>query len=119
MNRNVPLSILAACSALTIFGSISPAAAAAEKPHDGMWNVTIIINTGECQPSANYPLVVADGKISGPANVSGRVGQEGTVKVYVGGAFANGQLNGNLGRGRWNSATTGMPCSGRWVANKQ
>ena len=45
MNRNVPLSILAAYSALTMFGAISPAAA---KPLDGMWNVNIITSTGKC-----------------------------------------------------------------------
>jgi len=29
------------------------------------------------------------------------------------------QLSGNAGSGRWNSASAGMPCSGRWMATRQ
>jgi len=103
-------------------GAVSFAAspAAAESPYDGLWNVTIVTNTGSCEPRAQYPLTVTDGKITAPgADISGRVGREGVVKVSIQGAYANGQLNGNAGSGKWNGASGGIPCSGRWEASRQ
>ena len=38
---------------------------------------------------------MADGKISGPQDVSGTVGRSGNVRVSVGAAYANGQLDGS------------------------
>ncbi len=95
------------------------APAIAQTPYDGLWNVTVVTKTGSCQPTASYPLVVAEGKVSGAADVSGRIGNNGMVKVSLGGAFANGQLSGNAGSGKWNAASTGTPCSGRWMATRQ
>jgi hypothetical protein len=101
-------------------GSIAAVPALAQTPYDGLWNVTIITKTGSCEATAHYPLTVSDGKISaGGAEVSGHVGREGIVKVSIGPAFANGQLNGNSGSGRWNGASGGVPCSGRWEASRQ
>lgn len=94
--------------------------AAAQSPYDGLWNVTIVTKAGNCEPTAQYPLTVSDGRISAPgADVSGRVGREGTVKVSIQGAYANGQLNGNAGSGKWNGASGGIPCSGHWQASRQ
>jgi hypothetical protein len=93
--------------------------AIAQTPYDGTWNVTVVTKTGNCETTAHYPLTVVDGKVSGAADVSGTVGREGLVKVSIRGAYANGQLNGNAGSGRWNAASAGMPCSGRWEASKQ
>jgi hypothetical protein len=78
--------------------------------------VTILTKTGSCEPSIQYPLTVTDGRVSGPADVSGNVGREGVVKVSIRGAYAYGQLNGNSGFGRWNGASGGIACSGRWQA---
>jgi hypothetical protein len=65
-------------------------------------------------------LTVADGKISGAgASVSGSIGNGGLVKVSINGAYANGQLSGNAGSGKWNGASAGIPCSGRWQASRQ
>ena len=62
---------------------------------------------------------VADGKISASgANVSGSIGREGLVKVSINGAYANGQISGNSGSGKWNGASAGIPCSGRWQASR-
>jgi hypothetical protein len=47
------------------------------------------------------------------------VGQQGYVKVSIRGAYANGQLSGNAGSGKWNGASGGIPCSGRWEASRQ
>ena len=105
------------------FGLIAAASAAApafaETPYDGLWNVTILTKTGSCQPSVRYPLTVTDGKVSGAADVSGSIGREGIVKVSIRGAYANGQLNANGGSGKWNGASGGIACSGRWEASRQ
>jgi hypothetical protein len=93
--------------------------AIAQTDYDGAWNVTVITRTGSCQPTTSYPLVVADGNVSGAADLSGSVGRNGLVRASLRGAHANGQLSGNAGSGRWNSASAGMPCSGRWSATRQ
>lgn len=95
-----------------------PAHAASE--YDGLWNVTIVTHSGSCEKRAQYPLTVVDGKITAPgAEISGRVGPAGLVKVSIQGAYANGQLNGKVGSGKWNGASGGIPCSGRWEASRQ
>ena len=101
-------------------GSFVAAPVRAQSPYDGLWNVTIVTKTGSCEPSVHYPLTVTDGRVSAPgADVSGRIGPEGSVKVSIGAAYANGQLNGNSGSGKWNGASGGVPCSGRWEASRQ
>jgi hypothetical protein len=91
----------------------------AQMAYDGLWNVTVLTKAGSCEPSARYPLTVIDGKVSGAADVSGSVGRQGIVRVSIGGAYANGQLNGNFGSGKWNGASAGIPCSGRWEASRR
>jgi hypothetical protein len=108
------------CSSIVLSAVSVAAPAMAETPYDGLWNVTILTKTGSCEASVHYPLTVADGKVSAPgADVSGRVGREGMVRVSIGAAFANGQLSGNSGSGKWNGASGGVPCSGRWEASRQ
>jgi hypothetical protein len=109
------LPVLLALSAMTLFA----APAIARTDYDGAWNVTVVTKTGSCQPTTSYPLVVTDGNVSGAADLSGSVGRNGMVRASLRGAHANGQLNGNAGSGRWNSASAGMPCSGRWTATRQ
>jgi len=95
------------------------APALAQTPYDGQWQVTITTSAGSCEPSASSMLTVADGRISAAgANVSGSVGREGLVKVSINGAYANGQISGNSGSGKWNGASAGIPCSGRWQASR-
>src|SRR5215467_2809401 len=96
------------------------APAFAQSPYDGLWHVTIVTKSGSCEPSASSTLTVTDGKISAAGqNVSGSIGREGLVRVSINGAYANGQLNGNAGSGKWNGASAGIPCSGRWEASRQ
>ena len=103
---------------LVIAAAAAPAVA--QSPYDGLWHVTILTKTGSCEPSASSTLTVADGKISGGGtNVSGSIGHEGGVRVSINGAYANGQLSGNSGSGKWNGASAGIPCSGRWEASRQ
>ena len=111
---------IAAFCAASVFAAILAAPAVAQTPYDGNWQVTIVTKTGTCEPTASSMLTVADGKITAPgANVSGTIGREGLVKVSINGAYANGQLSGNAGSGKWNGASAGIPCSGRWEASRQ
>lgn len=106
----IVLGFAATCMAAPVF---------AQTPYDGLWNVTILTKAGSCEPSVRYPLMVTDGKVSGATDVSGSVGREGIIKVSIRGAYANGQLNGNAGSGKWNGASGGIACSGRWEASRQ
>ena len=104
----------------SVLAGSAGAPALAQTPYDGLWNVTIMTSSGSCEPTASSTLTVADGKISGPgASVSGSIGNGGLVKVSINGAYANGQLSGNAGSGKWNGASAVIPCSGRWQASRQ
>lgn len=106
------------CASVVAVGAATPAFA--QTPYDGLWHVTIVTKSGSCEPTASSTLTVTDGKISASgANVSGSIGREGLVRVSINGAYANGQLNGNAGSGKWNGASAGIPCSGRWEASRQ
>lgn len=107
-------------SVLAAAGALAAAPANADKSYDGLWNVTVVTKSGSCEPTTSSTLTVADGKVSaGGAPVSGTVGREGLVRVSINGAYANGQLNGKTGSGKWNGASAGVPCSGRWEASRQ
>jgi hypothetical protein len=96
------------------------APASAQTPYDGLWNVTVVTKSGSCEPSTSSTLTVSDGKVSAAgAGVTGSIGREGLVRVSINGAYANGQLSGNAGSGKWNGASAGIPCSGRWEASRQ
>ena len=101
-----------------IAAAFSVAPAAAQTSYDGLWYVTILTKAGNCEQSLHYPLTVTNGRVSGAPDVSGSIGREGIVKVSIRGAYANGQLSGNGGSGRWNGASGGIACSGRWEASR-
>ena len=103
-----------------LLAGLASAPAFAQQPFDGTWSVTIVTKSGSCEPTANSTLTITEGKISAAgANVSGNIGHEGLVRVSINGAYANGQLSGNAGSGKWNGASGGIPCSGRWQASRQ
>ena len=96
------------------------APAVAQSPYDGLWQVTVVTKTGSCDAQTSSTLTVQDGKVTAPgADISGSVGREGLVRVSIHGAYANGQLSGNAGSGKWNGASAGIACSGRWEASRQ
>jgi hypothetical protein len=100
--------------------AIASAPAMAQTPYDGLWSVTVVTKTGSCEPQTRSTLTISDGKVSAAgADVTGSIGREGLVRVSIGGAYANGQLSGNSGSGKWNGASAGIPCSGRWEASRQ
>ncbi len=100
--------------------ALTAAPAIAQTPYDGLWQVTVVTKSGSCEPQTRSTLTIADGKVSAAgADVTGSIGREGLVRVSIAGAYANGQLNGNAGSGKWNGASAGIPCSGRWEASRQ
>jgi type 1 fimbria pilin len=108
-------------SAFTAAVALTAAPAIADNnAYDGLWNVTVVTKSGSCEPTTSSTLTVTDGKVSaGGAAVSGKVGREGLVRVSINGAYANGQLSGKTGSGKWNGSSAGVPCSGRWEASRQ
>jgi hypothetical protein len=110
------MRVLGIVALVSVAGSF---AAVGQTPYDGIWHVTVLTKAGSCEPTTQYAVTVADGKISGPQNVSGVVGREGRVKVSIGSAYANGQLDITSGAGKWNGASGGIPCSGRWEASRR
>jgi hypothetical protein len=105
------------CASALVVGVTVPAFA--QSAYDGQWHVTIVTKSGSCEPTASSTVTVTDGKISDAGGtVSGSIGREGLVRVSINGAYANGQMNGNAGSGKWNGASGGIPCSGRWEASR-
>ena len=114
------LNRIAKIFVVSALASSATAPAFAQQRFDGVWNVTIVTKSGNCEPTASSTLTVTDGKISAPgANITGSIGREGLVRVSINGAYANGQVSGNAGSGKWNGASGGIPCSGRWEASRQ
>jgi type 1 fimbria pilin len=112
--------IAAVLSAAALTAALIAAPAVAQTPYDGLWNVTVVTKSGSCEPQTRSTLTITDGKVSAAgADVTGSIGHEGVVRVSIGGAYANGQLSGNAGSGKWNGASAGIPCSGRWEASRQ
>jgi hypothetical protein len=108
------------CASTFAVAGLATAPVSAQQPYDGLWQVTVVTKTGSCDAQTTSTLTVADGKISGGgAPISGNVGSGGLVRVQINGAYAAGQLSGNSGSGKWNGASAGVPCSGRWEASRQ
>ena len=103
---------------LVATAALAAAPATAQQPYDGLWQVTVVTKSGSCDAQSTSTVTVAEGKISG-GPVSGSVGSGGLVRVSINGAYAAGQLSGNTGSGKWNGASAGVPCSGRWEASRQ
>ena len=105
-------------SFLASAATLAAAPVSAQQPYDGLWQVTVVTKSGSCDAQSTSTVNVSDGKISG-GPVSGTVGSGGLVRVQINGAYAAGQLSGNSGSGKWNGASVGVPCSGRWEASRQ
>ena len=101
-------------------------AAQAASSHDGDWKVTIITESGNCDPAYSYPVKVVGGRVSyngdGSFQISGNVADAGSVNVSIARgeqkANASGKLSGNSGTGQWSGKSSTTNCSGRWEASK-
>lgn len=101
-------------------------AAHAATSHDGNWKVTIITESGNCDPAYSYPVKVVGGKVSyngdGSFQISGNVADAGSVNVSIARgdqkANASGKISGNSGAGQWSGKSSSTTCAGRWEASK-
>jgi hypothetical protein len=118
----VRASILAlVCAASTI------STATARTIYDGQWSVLIVTQQGTCDRAYRYGVQIVDGNVlydgGGPISLSGRVAQNGTVRVSVsaGGSRADGagRLSRNVGSGNWQGRSGSEACSGYWQAERR
>jgi hypothetical protein len=122
-------SVLIALVAATPFSATSISSARANNSgFDGLWSVLVITDEGEtCDRAYRYPVRIKRGKVghSDPSNTSfsigGRVGNGGTVKVFVSRgdrrADGTGRLTRVGGGGKWKSVRG--ECSGHWTAERR
>ena len=97
----------------------------ARTPYDGAWSVLIVTTRGDCDRAFRYGITIANGNVvydGGVANLYGRVGSNGAIRVTVtsGNARANGtgHLNRSAGRGGWAGFSGQSRCSGYWQASR-
>ncbi len=118
---------LAAFAAAALTAAIVLAGSAkAGSSFDGAWKVTIITQSGNCDPAYSYPVKVVGGRVSysgdGSFDISGHVGDAGAVSVAIARgdqkASASGKLSANSGSGQWSGKSSSMSCSGRWEATR-
>lgn len=127
LNPAARLFALAAFAAAALTAAIVLAGSAkAGAAFDGAWKVTIITQSGNCDPAYSYPVKVEGGRVSysgdGSFDISGQVGDAGAVNVSISlgdqKASASGKLAANSGSGQWSGKSSSAVCSGRWEARR-
>jgi hypothetical protein len=115
-------------STLVLLAATAPGSArSTQSSFDGRWSVVIITDAGTCDRSYRYGLVVSHGRISyaGDSSViiSGGVDPRGRLSVSLrygqSAAQGSGRLSRTDGGGRWQGASSGSRCSGRWLAERR
>ena len=115
-------------SALVLLAATAPGSARpTQSSFDGHWSVVIITDAGTCDRSYRYGLVVSHGRIyyEGDSSViiSGGVDPRGHLSVSLrygqSAAQGRGRLSRSDGEGRWQGASSGARCSGRWLAERR
>jgi hypothetical protein len=132
MRRILGAGLAVAAAALIAAISIVPSDAAPRRraaltsAFDGVWSVSIVTLSGDCDRGYRYPLRILGGHVGkadeDPAYaVAGAVGRGGAIGVTVSGggqtATGYGRLTRNVGRGVWR--TSDGRCSGRWTAERR
>jgi hypothetical protein len=117
--RRRVLPVLLVLSVMTLFA----APAFAQTDYDGTWNVTVVTKTGSCQPTTSYPLVVTDGSVSGAAIGQAASDEMAWSELRSGGLAPGGSCQRATQRQcrfrKMDSASAGIPCSGRWMATRR
>jgi hypothetical protein len=101
----------------------------AKTPFDGPWAVTIMTESGTCDPAYRYAVIVADGNVASDARessgliaISNKVDEQGHVKVNLSRgeqkANASGKLSPGGGIGTWTGKSSSAVCSGPWEAKR-
>jgi hypothetical protein len=115
-------------STLVLLAASAPGSArSTQASFDGRWSVVIITDAGTCDRSYRYGLVVSRGRISYDGDsgvmISGGVDRGGRVSVSLrygqSAAQGSGRLSRSGGEGRWQGASSGARCSGRWLAERR
>ena len=121
-----PATALAALAILA--ASVIPAGSApmpSAKSFDGGWSVLIVTEKGTCDRAYRYPVKIENGSVgyagSASFNVSGKVGDNGSVTVMVSrgsqSAKGTGRMSGSDGAGTWTAGSG--ECSGTWTAERR
>lgn len=127
VSSSVKILFVATLAALSLVAAVALASAAkAGVSFDGSWKVTIITQSGNCDPAYSYPVKVEGGRVTysgdGSFEISGQVGDAGAVNVTIarGDQQANGsgKLAGNAGSGQWTGKSSSTSCAGRWEATR-
>jgi hypothetical protein len=116
---------LAAATILAATALPASAAAVAKSNFDGQWSVLIVTQKGTCDRAYRYPVKISNGSVgyAGDAsfNVSGKVGENGTLTVTVSrgsqSAKGQGRLSATDGSGMWTAGSG--ECSGTWTAERR
>ena len=126
-NPALRLFAFAAFAAAMLTAAVMLATSArAGSAFDGAWRVTIITQSGNCDPAYSYPVKVEGGRVSysgdGSFDISGHVGDAGAVSVTIARgdqkASGSGKLSANSGSGQWSGRSASTSCSGRWEATR-
>ena len=118
----VRASILALVCAASTFST-----ATARTVYDGQWSVLIVTERGTCDRAYRYGVQIVNGNVlydgGGPISLSGRVAQNGAVRVNVSSsgsrAAGAGRLSRNVGRGSWSGQSGNAACSGYSEAERR
>ena len=118
----------AALAFAALTGAMAPAFAAptaSAKGFDGGWSVLIVTEKGTCDRAYRYPVKIENGSVgyagSASFNVSGKVGDNGSVTVTVSrgsqSAKGTGRMSASDGTGTWIAGSG--ECSGTWTAERR
>lgn len=109
--------------ALVVASMLAIPHAIAADSHDGVWSVSLVTKSGECDPSLASQIKIRDGRINENllfARIVGSVNGSGTVSLQVvrGGESlsAHGKVNGMRASGSWTAPSKN--CTGSWTAQK-
>ena len=111
----------------TLLAASSASTAFARSIYDGDWSVLIITQSGSCDPTYRYGVLINDGVVvydgTAPITLQGRVTPKGVVRVILqaGSQWADGsgRLTRNRGAGVWKGQGTTTLCAGVWQAERR
>jgi len=115
-----PLLAIAICGA-TLTLSLAARAASA---YDGAWSLEFVTQSGPCDPTYGFPVIIHNGIVTQPNLVRfrGRVSRSGSVQasgsVHEKYAYGRGRLTGSSGRGTWSGRSGSARCAGYWTAQR-
>jgi len=114
---------VALCALIAASAALTTTTSFAVPRYDGLWSVSIVTETGDCDRGYRYPIRISNGRLvnAGDTNftITGSVAQTGAITVTVSAAgksaTGSGRLAGNIGGGSW----TGGSCAGSWTAERR